>query len=78
MTFPENFSHNTIFLVIGLFYGIREIFWQFLKIFEKFRSTSCNLLFNFWDFHLFIDLLPVITVVMTVVIVMTFSWRVQS
>ena len=50
--------------------------WKFRKFFGNFLQIplKCNLLFNFWDFPLFIALLPVMTVVMTVVIVMTFSW----
>ena len=45
----------------------------FGKIFKKI-PLKCNFLFNFWDFPLFIALLPVMTVVMTVVIVMTMGW----
>ena len=70
--------------------GFEKFFGKNLAKFFK-NSLNCNLLFNFWDFPWFIDLLPVMTVVMTVsmtvvmtvsmtvvmtvVIVMTFSWR---
>jgi hypothetical protein len=73
MTFPENFSHNTIFLGIGLFYGIREIFWQFLAKFLKNSLTSCNLFIQFLGSHKIAGDPDTSMTVPGVVTVMTFS-----